>query len=219
MTERQNPGESSAAPDAAAPVASDAVTSDTAASDAVTPRPARPQYGEYATPEEVALARGIPVDRGANEHVSRLAEPIAPPPSTPRRPMSAPPGRPVVAAHPMRGSLLTVLLLVFGIWNTVTSIPSFLDLGAVLSQGLEAAGYGSVAFGETAHVVGIVLVVFSFLVMIAAVGLSLRRIRAGRPSLRVPLLAGLVWVLGLLIAMTVVVANTPGVAVLMQNHS
>jgi hypothetical protein len=108
---------------------------------------------------------------------------------------------------------------VFGIWNTVTAIPTFLDLGQALSQGLQALGYGTVPFGNAAHVTGIVMLVFSFLVLIAAVGLSLRRIRAGRPSLRVPILAGLIWSLGYLVSTIVVVANTPGAAALIQNHS
>jgi hypothetical protein len=191
------------------------------------PRP-KPQYGEYATPQEVANARGIPLDRGANEHVARLAEPLPVVPAPKKsgslglclRHAPPPAGRPVAARHPAHpSSLVTVLLLVFGIWNTVTSIPSFLDLGASLSQGLAAAGYGSVTFGATAHVAGILLLVFSFLVLIAAVGLSFRRIRAGRPSLQVPLIAAGVWIIGLVIAMIVVVANTPGVTTLMQNHS
>jgi hypothetical protein len=134
---------------------------------------------------------------------------------------AAPPtGRPVLVGHPGQPSpLVTVLLLVFGIWNTVTSIPSFLDLGSSLSQGLAAAGYGSITFGAVTHVVGIALLVFSFLVLIAAVGLSFRRIRAGRSSFWVPLVAAAVWVVGLVIGMIVVVANTPGVTTLMQNHS
>ncbi|CAN5429990.1 hypothetical protein BH10ACT6_BH10ACT6_09660 [soil metagenome] len=196
---------------------------------AADPRP-RPQYGEYATPQEVARARGIPLGRGADENVERLAEPIPPAPSKaakkstatdPALRHSAPPtGQPVLARHPgQRSALITVLLLVFGIWNTVTSIPSFLDLGSSLSQGLAAAGYGTVAFGAVAHVIGVGLLVFSFLVLIAAVGLSLRRIRMGRSSIWVPLVAAAVWLLGLVIGMIVVVANTPGITALIQNHS
>ena len=190
----------------------------------------RPQYGEYATPEEVAAARGMTLAelRGATEQVARLAEPLPPvasgsrrsPSSASPRPAPGPIGRPVAGGRPHQTNhLLTILLLVFGIWNTVTSIPSFLDLGGSLSQGLQAAGYGSVAFGPTAHVAGIVLLVFSFLVLIAAVGLSLQRIRRGRGSVWVPLVGAAVWVVGLVLAMVVVVANTPGIATVMQNHS
>ncbi len=188
----------------------------------------RPQYGEYATPQEVAIARGIPLDRGG-EHVERLAAPITPGASStkhgstskaPVRHDPPPRGGPLAMRRPGRTSpMLTVLLLVFGIWNTVTSIPSFLSLGPTLSQGLAAAGYGTVTFGATAHVVGIVLLVFSFLVLIAAVGLSLQRIRLGRTSFWVPLTAGGVWVVGAIVGMVVIVANTPGITTVMQNHS
>lgn len=192
-------------------------------------RPDRPQYGEYATPAEVAAARGIPLDR-SNEHVDKLAAPLpgaaakatAPKASpVPRLRQAAPPsGRPFAARRPAQNStLITVLLLVFGIWNTATSIPTFLDLGTTLSQGLAAAGYAPITFGATAHVVGILLIVFSFLVLLAAIGLSLRRIRTGRPSIWIPLVAGGVWAAGLVIGMIVVVANTPGAAAIMQNHS
>ena len=197
------------------------------------PRP-RPQYGEYATPQEVANARGIPLDRGANEHVERLATPI--PPAHPAskksaskksasrspRPRQAPllSGRPLsVGQSGQATQLATVLLLVFGIWNTVTAIPTFLDLGRALSQGFETLGYGTISFGSAARVAGIVMLVFSFLVLIAVVWLSLLRIRAGRSSLWVPLTGGAVWAFGYLIAMIIVVVNTPGMAAVMQNHS
>jgi hypothetical protein len=189
-------------------------------------RPARPQYGEYATPQEVAAARGIPVDRGG-EHVDRLAAPIpvmpngkkAGPRGIVTRRLQTPEGQPLGTRQSTPAPLGTVLLLVFGIWNTVTAIPTFLDLGNALAQGLAAAGYGSVSFGAAAHVVGIALLVFSCVVLIAAVGLSFQRIRARRRSLWVPLVAGGIWIVGVLIGMIVVVANTPGITSLMQNHS
>lgn len=183
-------------------------------------RPARPQYGEYATPQEVATARGIPIDR-SNEHVDRLAAPLGLPASTPQK-TSAPRPQPGPGTPTVRGSispLLTVLLLVFGIWNTVNSIPTLLDLGTALSQGFDAAGYGTVKIGDSAHTVGVVLLVFSFLVLLASIGLSFQRIRARRRSLWVPLVGAALWFLGLVVGMIVVVANTPGIAAVMQNHS
>ena len=202
------------------------------------PRPVRPQYGEYATPEEVAEARGplpveptVPTDQtDPTDPVSRLAAPISahssPRAAKPRtRPApglsSAPPprGARVAARHPRQANnLITVLLLVFGIWNTVTSIPSYLDLGPVLTQGLELAGYGTVAFGSAAHTGGIVLLVLSCLVLIAAAGVSVRLIRLGRRSIWVPLVAGVVYFVGSIVVMVVVVANTPAVADVLQNH-
>lgn len=192
------------------------------------PRPL-PRYGEYATPEEVADARGpLPVE--PTDPVSRLAAPIVRPASPsrsaspPRRPLPsrpAPPPRPLPAGarRPRPGNnLVTVLLLVFGIWNTVGSIPNYLDFGPVLSQGVELAGYGSVEFGAIAHTAGIVLLVISLLLLIAAVGVALRLIRDGRRSIWVPIAAGALDLLASAVVMTIVVANTPALANVLHNH-
>jgi uncharacterized protein DUF6264 len=175
-------------------------------------RPVRPQYGEYATPEEVAEARGpLPVE--PTDPVSRLAAPIASPVS--ERAAKAP----GAASHPRQGNnMFTVLLLVFGIWVTVTSIPSYLDFGAVLSQGFEILGYGTVNFGAIAHTAGIVLLVISLLILIAAVGVSFRLMRDGRRSIWVPLVAAALNQLATLIVMAVIVADTPALAHVLQNH-
>jgi len=202
--------------------------------DAADERP-RPRYGEYATPEEVAEARGpLPPDPAdATDPVSRLAAPIerpvsprglqagAPPRRTPPTARPMPPRRPLPAgARPPRpgNNLITVLLLVFGIWNTVSSIPNYLDFGPVLSQGVQLAGYGSVEFGAIAHTAGIVLLVVSFLLLIAAVGVSLRLIRDGRRSIWVPVAAGILYFVVSLVVMTIVVANTPAVTDVLHNH-
>jgi len=201
--------------------------------DAADERP-RPRYGEYATPEEVAEARGpLPPDPAdATDPISRLAAPIerpvslrglqagGPPRQTrPPRPTPPPRPRPAGARPPRPGNnLITVLLLVFGIWNTVSSIPSYLDFGPVLSQGVQLAGYGSVEFGAIAHTAGIVLLVVSFLLLIAAVGVSLRLIRDGRRSIWVPVAAGILYFVVSLVVMTIIVANTPAVTDVLHNH-
>jgi hypothetical protein len=192
------------------------------------PRP-RPQYGEYATPEEVAEARGpLPVE--PTDPVSRLAAPITSQASaraakTGARPSpglrSAPPprGAPVATRHPRQANnLITVLLLVFGIWNTVVSIPSYLDFGAVLSQAVDISGYGTVTFGPMGHTAGIVLLVISLLILIAAIGVSLQLIRSGRRSVWVPIAAAALYLVALLVVMTVVVANTPAFLHVLHNH-
>lgn len=191
-----------------------------------------PRYGEYATPEEVAAARGpLPPERvETTDPVSRRAVPIvrpapssrsgAPPRrSRPPRPTLTPRPSPVGARPPRAGNnLVTVLLLVFGIWNTVGSIPSYLDFGPVLSQGIQLAGYGSVEFGAIAHTAGIVLLVISLLLLIGAVGMSLRLIRDGRRSIWVPITAGALDLLVSVVVMTIVVANTPALADVLHNR-
>jgi len=170
-------------------------------------RPA-PRYGEYATPEEVAAARGpLPVE--PSDPVSRLAAPI---------PASAPSRRTPPPSPRRTNNLVTTLLLIFGIWNTLGSIPSYLDFDAALSQAFEILGYGPVAFGAVAHTAGIVLLVVSSLVLVVAIGVSFRLMRDGRRSVWVPLAAGALSLLSSVIATTVIVANTPGLAQVLHNH-
>ena len=171
-------------------------------------RPA-PRYGEYATPEEVAAARGpLPVE--PSDPVSRLAAPL---------PSTAPPKRTQPPPSPRRANnLVTTLLLIFGIWNTLGSIPSYLDFDAALSQAFEILGYGPVAFGAVAHTAGIVLLVVSSLVLVVAIGVSFRLMHDGRRSVWVPLAAGALSVVSSVVATTVIVANTPGLAQVLHNH-
>lgn len=189
----------------------------------------RPRYGEYATPEEVAEARGpLPVE--PTDPVSRLAAPISTAASlratkADHRPsprvIPTPPSRPLrVVARPPRpaNNLITVLLILVGIWNTATSVPSYLDFGPALTQGLELAGYGTVAFGAAAHTAGIVLLVISCVLLLAAATGSLQLMRLGRRSIWVPVVAAALYLVASLVVMTAVVANTPAVAELLHNR-
>lgn len=125
----------------------------------------------------------------------------------------------MVARHPRQANnLITVLLLVFGIWNTVTSISTYLDFGEVLTQGAALAGYGTVEFGAAAHTAGIVLLVTACVVLIAAAVASLRLIQLGRRSIWVPVVAGVLYLVLMLVVMTVVVANTPAMLAVLHNQ-
>jgi hypothetical protein len=177
------------------------------------PRP-RPRYGEYATPEEVAAARGPLAERepapGPSASATGPAGRAAPQPRG---------GGAAASARPRSANnLITVLLLVVGVWNTATSIPSYLDLGPALAQGLELAGYGSVSFGPIAHTAGIVLLVVSVLILLAAIGTSVSLMRRGRRTVWVPLVAALLFFVATIVVMTVVVANTPALADVLHNH-
>ena len=58
----------------------------------------------------------------------------------------------------------------------------------------------------------------SLLILVVAIGLSLRLMRDGRRSVWVPLAAGALFVLVSLVVTTVIVANTPGLAQVLHNH-
>ena len=184
------------------------------------PRP-KPQYGEYATPEEVAAARGpLPVERPMTHPT---AHPIASPLASPDRRLPSAPqprGTRTAAAHPAGrwNTPITASLLTIGAWFTVSSIPGFLQFGSVLSQAFAMYGVADVTFGQLAQTVGIVLLTVSLLLLVAAIGLALLAIRRGRRSIWIPVVAGIAMVASYFVAVSVVVANTPGALDLIQNH-
>ena len=147
----------------------------------------RPQYGEYATPEE-QRAR------------IRQPEPVAvtPPPPTPVAPaaVAAQPGRMGAPAAPrprFADRIVTFGLLGYGLFTVLGSIPAAADYGQfaanflamfgvdqALSDPAGARGWGLAA----ALVLGVGWVV--------TLGLSWMSVRAGRISFWIPLVGGVV---------------------------
>ena len=180
-----------------------------------------PQYGEYATPEEVAAARGpLPVEHPP-EHRSAASSAL----EHRLRPAPPPRGERTAAPRPAAGrsagrwnAPITAFLVTLGAWFTISSIPGFLQFGSVLSQALAMYGITRVTFGAGAQTAGIVLLIVSLLLLIAAIGLSVLMIRRGRRSVWSPLVAGVLMVISYLVAIYLVVANTPAAADLLQNR-
>jgi hypothetical protein len=142
-----------------------------------------PQYGEYATPEEVAALRGdaAPVPPPA-------ARPTTPAPAAAPAPAS---GRPsaVAASGPARfDRILTIGLLVLGALNLVTSTPSYLQFGAAVGDSFEMLGVEGFSSGRAADAAGIWILVISGVILLATIVLSRARLRAGRRAFWIPLL-------------------------------
>lgn len=158
------------------------------------PRP-RPQYGEYATPDEVAALRG---------------------PATP--PSGPPPGPP--AAKPVTGGRrfdrpVTIALLFFGVFNLIQSAPVFLDFGPTLKRAagtVQYGGYdlGALEFGDSARIGGYVLLGASIVLLLIAAALSYVALARGRIAFWIPLLAGALTVVCYLVVIGVVLYSTPG---------
>ncbi len=113
-------------------------------------RPA-PQYGEYATPEqqrESILRGGGVVDDGpaaerAAPAVTRAPiPPDAPPPaSTAHGASAASPAAPASAARSLRGDrIVTIVLLAYGLYTVVTTIPQLLDVAGFADTWMQMAG-------------------------------------------------------------------------------
>lgn len=159
----------------------------------------QPAYGEYATPEQVARARGMSLDE-YEKHIASLAAPRtvekpADAASAPASPAAAP--RPAPAAAPARfgNRFATTALLAFGLACTLLSIPGLLNLGegiqgAFATQGLDP--YTSLPLADT---LGLAAIVLQLLLWVLTLAISVSALRRGRVSWWIPLVAGVVAVI------------------------
>ena len=169
------------------------------------PRPA-PQYGEYATPEEVAKLRGT---QSPPEPHTRQPEPVRHPaprpiPRSAERPTARPDERPRRAWD----LPLTVGLLVLGFLLTLQSIEGFLNFGSTVSQSVSQAGL-DVEFGPEADVAGIILLLIHFALLLAALGVSVALLRAHRLAFWVPLTAGVLATIADVVTLFVLMLGNP----------
>ena len=137
-----------------------------------TPAP-RPQYGEYATPEEQRRLAGLPpLD----------AVPVTEVPAEPAPEPAAPAGRGNV------DRIVTIALLAYGLVNVVMTAISYLDLPTVLQQSMQILGiegdFTNFAQGRLAGAVAAVVLVIGYALTALA---AFRRLRAGKKSWWVPL--------------------------------
>ena len=164
----------------------------------------RPQYGEYATPEE-QRAR-------IQEPAPWQGEPIAP--IMTDAPAQSIPSAPVAAEkrqHPV-DRIITFALLAYGLVNVITSIPAFLDYGTYAEAMLGLMGadaqLSDPAAGKPWAVAAVLVLAIGWCLTTAV---SVWNIRRSRVSWWIPLVGGVVFSL---IAGTLMVAplvNDPAV--------
>jgi hypothetical protein len=157
-------------------------------------RPA-PQYGEYATPEEVAALRG---------------ETASPPPADPGPPHAA-------AQEPARGSTwrrldrpITIALIAFGVLNLLQYAGALLDFDYFLDVATRETILDDVDFTEAARVGGIVLFVVCLALVLASGAIAVLLLRRGRVAFWVPLVAGALSILAWVVVLVVILLQTPG---------
>lgn len=139
------------------------------------PRP-RPQFGEYATPEQQRAARGLP------------EEPVAPPaPVVPE--VSDAASAPVKANRFDR--FVTFALLVYGLITVFTSGSSYLDVAPLMNQAMGMVGidgeFTNFAAGRTWGLIAALVLATGW--TLTAV-LSVRRLRTGKLTWWVPVVGG-----------------------------
>lgn len=167
------------------------------------PRP-RPQYGEYATPEEqrariarpdatYALETGQPVMTAADP---AQAAPVADASPRPR----------------LADRVVTIALLSYGLFNVLSSFPAFLDYGAYADTMFAVMGVDAeLADPAAGRPWGIAAATLLAVGWIATALLSWWSLRRGRLTWWIPLVAGVVFTFAAGIMMVVPLTNDPAV--------
>jgi hypothetical protein len=141
------------------------------------PRP-RPQFGEYATPEEQQARIQRP------EVTESLDAGVAPQPAAPASSTVAP----APARGPLVDRVITLMLLVYGLFSVVTTIVQVLDFPHYAEQAAKVlnvdATYSNLAAG---FVWGAVAAVVYGVVYLVTALLTWRRLKRGRIAFWIPL--------------------------------
>jgi len=146
----------------------------------------RPQYGEYATPEQQRAAAGLPP-----------VEPETQTPAVPSAPAGAAASAPAASASaPSQAKpasrmdrIITAALLGVGLVNVLGSIPGFLDLSSTMDRTLQVMGLdGEFTNFAAARVWGPTAAVVMLAGYVVTAWLGFRRVRRGRIAWWVPLL-------------------------------
>ena len=160
----------------------------------------RPQYGEYATPEEQRELAGLPPVEAAPEASVVQAAPEAP----------AEPAKVTSAARRPWDRIITIALLVYGVINVFMTAMSYLDLPTLMNRSMEILGiegqFSNFAQGKTW---GTAAAVVLFVGWVITALVSLRRLRRGKITWWVPLVGAAVTLLIATICITVPMMNDP----------
>ena len=175
----------------------------------------RPQYGEYATPEE-QRARIKQPDQSRLLEAGRDPDALngAVPADSPSLATKTPPAGPAAGPIP-RGRLVdrvaTIALLVYGLVNVVTSIPSMIDYQSYVTTVLGLVGIdGELADPTAGRPWGIAAALILAIGWLLTAYLSWRSLARGRVTWWIPLLAGFVFtfVTGVLLMVPIVSDTT-----------
>lgn len=145
----------------------------------------RPQYGEYATPDEQRARAGLPPVDAAPP-----APPLAPAPPAP-----APAGSATPAASTPRVAdrAITFGLLTFGLVNVLSSLAGFFNLAATLNQTLQVMGLeGEFTNFSAARIWGPIAAFALIIGYAITVWRAVRRVKAHKAAWWVPLVGFIV---------------------------
>ncbi|HEX4444716.1 MAG TPA: DUF6264 family protein [Galbitalea sp.] len=142
----------------------------------------RPQYGEYATPEQQAEAMG-------HKYVPPAPEPTTPAPDTTVAPayLNRQPG--------YANRFLTVFLLAIGALSLFSNVPAYLSLASTLRTAMAASGTSSASVPSSVNTAGVPILIANVVIYVATLLFSVVMMRRGRTSGYIPVVGFLLFVL------------------------
>lgn len=188
----------------------------------------RPEYGEYATPEEQRARMGLPPAHHASGWPHGAAGPAPSAPSAPsespvtaHRPPTEHADAPAGAERPTRAGMsrhrpprpwdrmLTWLLLALGLLSLAASAGSYLNMAPAMQAAYDELGIGHFGAAAIAGPAGIALVIVQSVVWVASVLFARRSMHRGRISFWIPLVGAVVSYIALVAVLLIVVLNDP----------
>ncbi|HCS61917.1 MAG TPA: hypothetical protein DIW46_11085 [Microbacterium sp.] len=156
----------------------------------------RPQYGEFATPEEQRRLAGLPP---LDAVINTPAEPVQ---------VAAPDAAP---AKPRRWDrIVTIALLAYGLVNVVTAGMSYLDLPTVMNESMNMLGVpGEFTNFEQGKLWGMIAAVLLVIGWVITAWLSVRRLRKGKLTWWLPIVGAAVTMLVVGVCITVPMMGDP----------
>lgn len=167
------------------------------------PRP-RPQYGEYATPEQ------------QRAHIRQPAPSQAPVPVEQAPPQAPPAGAPWMRghaasshAHPV-DRIVTIALLAYGALNVVFALPAYFNLPAYMKQVMTILGIaGDFTNLDGARLWGPIAAAVLVAGFAVTAWIAVRHVRRGRLSWWIPVVGAVVSYVLVAMCLTVVILGDP----------
>ena len=155
----------------------------------------RPQYGEYATPEQQAAAAGIPYRPHAHAAPPHGQVPAAVPPPPAHDTRVGAPGPTSVQASSRRWDfVLSSLLLGYGLFSVIIGSAQYTDLaGLINTQLYSPQKIGTFVASPLSERLGVVLVVSQIVLYVLTAAFTIARLRAGRIAFWIPVCGALLF--------------------------
>ncbi|MCU1569397.1 MAG: hypothetical protein JWR33_138 [Naasia sp.] len=181
-------------------------------SDRPTSGPA-PGYGEYGP-----IPASAPSAASAE---SRVPPAAATPEPAPVRSSAASPAGGGAGARPVPrwDRVVTIALLALAAINVLTTIPQMLHLPQTLDEVYAQQGWGDYTSDSLASAIGIAVNVLSVVLLLAAVGISVRRLRTARLTFWVPLVAGVTAVIVTMVLLSAAMLIDPALPAFIQTQT